>query len=230
MIITGSAGDIGREISSSFKMDGFFTLGIDLVASFCDKDLIGDVRDAEVISSAISILEDFEPSYLVLVNNAGVTLPDDDSLNAWDRTIGVNLTAPYLWMTAISRYFEANNLSGSIVNVTSLAAELAFPDNPAYLASKGGLKQLTKSFALRLGPFSVTCNNVGPGYIDTKFNSASRENPEAYLKRSNRSILNRWGLASEVADTVNFLASEKARFITGQDIYVDGGWLAKGLS
>ena len=98
------------------------------------------------------------------------------------------------------------------------------------MASKGGLKQLTKSFALRLGPIGVTCNNVGPGYIETNFNSGSLNNPEAFKERADRSMLNRWGGAGEIAATVGFLASENARFITGQDIYVDGGWLAKGFS
>ena len=83
-------------------------------------------------------------------------------------------------MSEFSKYFEEKYLTGSIINITSLAAELAFPDNPAYVASKGGLKQLTKAFALKLGPIGVTCNNVGPGYIETKFNSGSLSNPEAY--------------------------------------------------
>lgn len=140
------------------------------------------------------------------------------------------LNRHYFWMSEFSKYFEEKNVNGSIINITSLAAELAFPNNPAYVASKGGLKQLTKAFALKLGPIGVTCNNVGPGYIETKFNSGSLSDPEAYLKRSERSMLNRWGQASEVADAVSFLASDKARFITGQDIYVDGGWLAQGLN
>lgn len=229
-VVTGSAGDIGRAICSSFKKDGYLTLGIDLEESVCDENLTGDVRELSVISAAVNVVNILKPSFLVLVNNAGLTVPNDNSLGAWDKTIGINLSAPYFWMSEFSKYFEEKNLSGSIINITSLAAELAFPDNPAYVASKGGLKQLTKAFALKLGPIGVTCNNVGPGYIETKFNSGSLSNPEAYLKRSERSMLNRWGQASEVADAVSFLASDKARFITGQDIYVDGGWLAQGLN
>lgn len=229
-VVTGAAGDIGRAICSSFKKDGYLTLGIDLEDSICDENLVGDVRDLLVISDALNVVTHLNPSFLVLVNNAGLTVPNDDSLEAWGETIGINLSAPYFWMTEFSKYFEEKNLSGSIINITSLAAELAFPNNPAYMASKGGLKQLTKAFALKLGPIGVTCNNVGPGYIETKFNSGSLSDPEAYLKRSERSMLNRWGQASEVADAVIFLASDKARFISGQDIYVDGGWLAQGLN
>jgi NAD(P)-dependent dehydrogenase (short-subunit alcohol dehydrogenase family) len=228
-VITGSAGDIGLAICSSLNKDGFLTLGIDLEASSCDENLAGDVRELSVISAAVNVVNIMQPSFLVLVNNAGLTVPNDNSLEAWDETIGINLSAPYFWMSEFSKYFEENNVIGSIINITSLAAELAFPNNPAYMASKGGLKQLTKAFALKLGPIGVTCNNVGPGYIKTKFNSGSLSDPEAYLKRSERSMLNRWGQASEVADAVSFLASDKARFITGQDIYVDGGWLAQGL-
>lgn len=229
-VVTGSAGDIGRAICGSFKKDGYLTLGIDLEESTCDENLTGDVRELSVISAAVKVVNIIKPGFLVLVNNAGLTVPNDNSLEAWDETIGINLSAPYFWMSEFSKYFEDNNVSGSIINITSLAAELAFPNNPAYVASKGGLKQLTKAFALKLGPIGVTCNNVGPGYIETKFNSGSLSDPVAYLKRSERSLLNRWGQASEVADAVSFLASDKARFITGQDIYVDGGWLAQGLN
>jgi NAD(P)-dependent dehydrogenase (short-subunit alcohol dehydrogenase family) len=228
-VVTGSAGDIGRAICNSFKRDGYATIGIDFEESICDENLIGDVRDSAIIYNTVEKLYGIKPSFLILVNNAGVTIPNDDSLMAWNETIGVNLTAPYLWMKQFSTYFQEYRPLGSIINITSLAAELAFPDNPAYLASKGGLKQLTKAFALKLGPIGVTCNNVGPGYIETKFNSVSLSNSLAYSKRSKRSMLNRWGLAHEVAEAVRFLASDGARFITGQDIYVDGGWLAQGL-
>lgn len=230
VVITGSAGGIGEKIRDVFRASGFYVIGVDLVLSSCDKDFVGDVRDKNLIESVIDFVASQNSSFLVLVNNAGVTIPNDDSLEAWEKTLGINLTAPFLWMSSFGNYFESSKSKGSIINITSLGAELAFPNNPAYLASKGGLKQLTKSFALRLGPTGVTCNNVGPGYIETDFNSGSLNNPEAFKERADRSMLNRWGSAGEIAAAVGFLASENARFITGQDIYVDGGWLAKGFS
>jgi len=198
------------------------------VESSCDFNLEGDVRDSKLIETVIGTIEDTNPNFLVLVNNAGITIPQDNSLHLWDETIGVNLTGPYLWMTAFNKHFEDSNIA--IINITSMAAELALPHNPAYVASKGGLKELAKSFALNLGSIGVTCNNVGPDDIQTKFNSGLLSNPKVFLKRPKRSMLNCWRLASKVADAARFLVSVHAMFMTDEDMYVDGGWLAKGIN
>jgi NAD(P)-dependent dehydrogenase (short-subunit alcohol dehydrogenase family) len=200
------------------------------VESTCDFNLEGDVRDSKLIETVIGTIENTNPSFLVLVNNAGITIPQDNSLHLWDEEIRVNLTAPYLWMTAFNKHFEDSNIDGSIINITSVAAELALPHNPSYVASKGGMKQLTKAFALKLGSIGVTCNNVGPDDIQTKFNSGSLSNPKVFLKRPKRSMLNRWRLASKVADAARFLVSVHAIFMTDEDMCVDGGWLARGIN
>ena len=146
------------------------------------------------------------------------------------KPLEINLTAPCLWITEFSKYFDHNNLSGSIINITRLVAELAFLDNLPCISSKGSLKQITKASALKLDSIGVTGSNVGPEYIQTKFNSGSLSNPKVCLKRSKRFMLNRWRLASKVADAVSFLASGQARFIINQNIYFDGGWLARGIN
>ena len=104
-VVTGSAGDIGRAICSSFKKDGYLTLGIDLEESICEENLVGDVRELSVVSAAVNVVNIMKPSFLVLVNNAGLTVPNDNSLEAWDKTIGINLSAPYFWMSEFSKYF-----------------------------------------------------------------------------------------------------------------------------
>jgi NAD(P)-dependent dehydrogenase (short-subunit alcohol dehydrogenase family) len=164
-----------------------------------------------------------------LINCAGITLPNDLSIGAWEKTLAVNLTAPFIWMTRAAEYFELEKISGSIVSITSLSAELAFPGNPAYSASKGGLRQLTKSFAHRLGRLGICCNNVAPGYIETNFNSKSIHDEKRYTTRAQHSLLQRWGKPREIADMVRFLCSENSRFISGQDLFVDGGWSSQGL-
>ena len=118
---------------------------------------------------------------------------------------------------------------GSIINITSIAAEVGFPDNPAYQAAKGALKHLTRSLAVDLGSSGVRVNNIGPGYFKTDMTKGSWSDPEKREERSNRTLLGRWGVPEDLAGVVVFLASEASSYVTGQNIYVDGGWLAKGL-
>jgi gluconate 5-dehydrogenase len=232
-IVTGSEGGIGRAICEKLRHDSYRIVGIDIVEPQNEKHyehfFQGSVADETIVSKSFSAAQDLNVSNLLLVNNAGITLPKNESIEAWAKTIEINLTGPYIWMLAAANYFELTKISGSIISITSLASELAFPDNHPYAAAKGGLKQLTKSFAYRLGPLGICCNNLVPGYIETQFNSNSLKDSEKYKKRAERSLLNRWGQAKEIAEVVQFLSSNGSRFITGQDIIVDGGWTVQGL-
>ena len=118
---------------------------------------------------------------------------------------------------------------GSIINITSLAAEQGFPNNVAYVSSKGGLKQLTKAMALDLAEKNIRVNSVGPGYVKTKMTQKSWLNTKKKKSRSERIILNRWANPADIADACLFLGSDLSSYINGQEIYVDGGWLSKGL-
>ena len=231
-VITGSSGEIGQAVSESLLAENFKVIGVDIEPKkekLNYEHIQGSVEDFSIIEKVFIKVRELQPDFFVLINNAGVSLPFENTANYWDKTIRINLSSPFFWMESAANYFEEMKCGGRIISITSLSAEMAFPNNPAYMASKGGLKQLTKSFGLRLGRLGICCNNVGPGYIQTKFNSKSLEDPGAYDIRRQRSILNRWGTPFEVANTVSFLSSEKANFITCQDIYVDGGWLAKGI-
>ena len=121
------------------------------------------------------------------------------------------------------------NNSGSIINITSINAEMAFPDNPAYVAFKGALKQLTKSMALDLGKFGIRANCIGLGYIRTDMTKNSWDNIERRKMLEAKTALGRWGQPRDLVGTVILLCSEASSYITGQNIYVEGGWLAKGL-
>jgi len=121
------------------------------------------------------------------------------------------------------------NSGGSIINITSLAAEQGFPDNVAYVASKGGLKQLTKAMAIDLANKNIRVNSIGPGYVKTKMTEKSWKDKKKKKNRSERIILARWAYPEDIANTCLFLGSELSSYINGQEIYVDGGWLSKGL-
>ena len=118
---------------------------------------------------------------------------------------------------------------GTIINITSLNSSLAFPDNPSYMASKGGLRQLTMSLATDLANREIRVNCIAPGYFKTNMTKKSWNDLKKREERSSRTLLNRWGLPVELGGTVCFLASNISSYITGQEIYVDGGWSIKGL-
>jgi len=140
----------------------------------------------------------------------------------------VNLSAPFQWIEAFTPLFiEASQ--GSIINITSLGAELAFPNNPAYVASKGGLKMLTKSLAKDLGKYGIRVNNLGPGYFVTDMTKNSYHNRKSRTIRQKHTLLGRWGNLSELVGPCIFLASNASAYVTGQDLYVDGGWITNGL-
>lgn len=168
----------------------------------------------------------------VLINNAGVTFPnpssDDYSLKDWQETLNVNLTGAFVCSQVIGNIMKQQK-SGSIINITSINAELGFPNNPAYVASKGGLKMLTKSLAKDLGKYGIRVNNLGPGYIHTDMTKKSFENKKTRKSRQEHTLLNRWGNPSDLLGPCIFLATNSSSYVTGQDLYVDGGWLSNGL-
>ena len=116
-----------------------------------------------------------------------------------------------------------------MINITSLGAERAFPNNPAYIASKGGLKMLTRYYAKELGADGIRVNNVGPGYMLTDMTRKGYENDSLRRAREQQTLLKRWGQPADLQGVVIFLASDASSYVTGQDIYVDGGWLTNGL-
>ena len=223
-LVTGAANGNGKAIASGFKEAGASVISLDLE----NADVVCDVTDYDKMEVVLSSLDKVD----ILVNNAGVTYPapflsypDDE----WDRTYEVNLIAPFKLMQLVGEKMKTNKCGGSIINITSLNAELAFPDNPAYMAFKGALKQLTKSAAIDLGKYDIRVNNIGPGYFKTNMTRASWEDKEKYNARKKRTMLNRWGSPADLVGIAVFLASDASSYITSQDIYVDGGWSAKGL-
>ena len=116
-------------------------------------------------------------------------------------------------------------LTGSIVNISSIAARRTHPDLLAYSVSTAALDQMTRSLAVAMAPHGIRVNAVGPGSIDTAMMAGVNANPEAMKMVMSRTPLGRIGTPEEVADVVAFLASDKASYITGETIYVDGGRL-----
>jgi NAD(P)-dependent dehydrogenase (short-subunit alcohol dehydrogenase family) len=229
-IVTGAAHGNGKAIANALSNAGCNVIGVDIFPCKepyykCDLNNTNEIHD---------IVQKIKTDYKhidILVNNAGVSYSNDDSelknykLMNWQRTLNINVTAPFMLVQGLYDVME----NGSIINITSLNAELAFPNNPAYIASKGALKQLTKSFAMDLAKYNTRVNNIGPGYFHTNMTDKSYNDPKLHNQRKERTLLKRWGIPEDLSGLVIFLASEASSYITGQDFYIDGGWLIKGL-
>ncbi len=231
-IVTGSARGNGKAIAEGLLSAGATVVAVDIIEQEIGcKKVLCDITDTKQLNNLVQNTIEEYGKIDILVNNAGVSLGSEDEEypdHLWEKTLDVNITAPFRLTKLVSEHMKGQN-SGSIINITSLNAELAFPNNPAYMASKGALKQFTKSLAYDLGSYGIRANNVGPGYIKTDMTKKSWKDPEMNKIRKNRTLLGRWGYPEDLVGTVVFLSSNASRFVTGQDLYVDGGWLMKGL-
>jgi gluconate 5-dehydrogenase len=232
-IVTGAGQGNGLAIAQGLVGAGANVIGVDIRFAEINRvitQINGDVTSQKTIEDVRQTLASAVFDHLVLVNNAGVTFPQEGPypLDRWNQTLEVNLTAPFLWIEGLRDTFCVK-ASGSIINITSLGAERAFPNNPAYIASKGGLKMLSKYYAKALGPHGVRVNNIGPGYMVTEMTLKSFENGKTRRARENHTFLGRWGQSSDLVGTCIYLSSPASSYVTGQDIYVDGGWTANGL-
>jgi NAD(P)-dependent dehydrogenase (short-subunit alcohol dehydrogenase family) len=228
-IVTGASRGNGQAIAQGFVEAGATVYNIDVIENN-DSGIIFlqcDITSDHELQNSIDHIVDKEGRIDILVNNAGVTRSSYSDQD-WDDTYAVNLRAPFVLSRLVLEHMKQAD-TGSIINITSLNSELAFPGNPSYVAFKGALKQLTKSIALDFGEHNIRANNLGPGYIKTKMTEKSWHNEESNEARKNKTALKRWGHPEDLVGAAIFLASNASNYVTGQDIYVDGGWLIKGL-
>jgi len=165
----------------------------------------------------------------ILINNAGVNKRGptvDMDLDDWAFVHRVNLDAMFVLCKVFARERIDTSRPGKIINVASLASEVARPGIAAYTSAKGAVKQLTKALAVEWAPNHINVNAIGPGYIATDMTKPLREDERfsCWIKR--RTPLGRWGKPEDLGGLTVFLASSASDFITGQTIYVDGGFLA----
>jgi dihydroanticapsin dehydrogenase len=232
VIVTGGSSGIGEASLELLKSKGFNVINFDIKKNNKSFYFKTDLSNLDNIKKNFTKVEKKFGKIHSLVNSAGITFSGNTtkySINDWNKTISVNLTAPFFLTQLVSKNMIKNKVKGSILNITSIGAELAFPDNPAYQASKGGLKHLTKAFAYDLSKYGIRVNSLAPGYTATPMNKLSYNNKKKRKERSKRTLLQRWGSPKEIAETVYFLISEKSSFTTGSNYIVDGGWTVKGI-
>lgn len=164
----------------------------------------------------------------ILVNNAGMNVRKtalDLPLEEFDQVLNLNLRAYFLVARTVGRHMVERRY-GRVINVTSILAAIALPNQAAYATSKGGVTQLSRVLAIEWAPHNITVNCLGPTYFETNLTRPLYQDPERKTFIESRTPMGRWGQVEELAGAVIFLASDAAGFITGQTVFVDGGWLA----
>lgn len=237
-LVTGGAQGIGLACAEAIAESGAWIVladinaeGVEAAAAQLGNEAVGlacDMGDAAAVGALFDKIEAEIGPVSILVNNAGVAMPGDfleTKLEDFQRVIDINLTGVFVATQRAAKSMVANGIKGAIVNMSSINAQVAIPAIPAYCASKGGVMQLTKATALALAPHGIRVNAVGPGSIDTAMMAGVNANPDAMKTVLSRTPLQRVGTPREIGDVVAFLASDKASYITGETIYVDGGRL-----
>ncbi|WP_239479734.1 SDR family NAD(P)-dependent oxidoreductase [Actibacterium sp. 188UL27-1] len=229
-LVTGAAQGIGYACAEALAEDGARLIlsdvnadGVDQAAKRLGHGAVAipcDMGDPDQITALFDRIEEEHGIVSILVNNAGIAMPADfldTTPEQFQRVIDINLTGTFLASQRAAKGMMTHGIAGAIVNMSSINAQVAIPSIAAYCASKGGIMQLTKAAALALPPYNIRVNAVGPGSIDTAMMGGVNANPAAMAKVMSRTPLQRVGAPREIADTVAFLASRKASYITGGD-------------
>ena len=231
IVITGAACGIGRACVNLFAEQGATVIACDHneegLLSFCNKRIKAYILHVEnekewetVITNVIQLYTRID----VLVNCAGISSRDivtEGTSELWHRILDVNALGPYLGMKYCLPYMQ-NQKKGSIINITSVGAIVGIGGGTAYPASKGALYSMTRRIAAMFGIYNIRANMVCPGWIKTNMTKGARkEKEEQFIERQ---ALKQIGDPIDVAHAVVFLASDKAKFITGTEVIVDGGF------
>jgi NAD(P)-dependent dehydrogenase (short-subunit alcohol dehydrogenase family) len=232
VLVTGAEGSIGSVIANSFIEKNYLVYRTDSKAT--EIDLVnyfrGDLSEDLIYNKFENWLSSKKID--ILINCAGITVKDVNifNLETYRRTLKINLEVPFKLSGFLIAQARERNARFNIINITSLGAHLGFPTNPSYQISKAGLAQLAKSISVDYSKFGIRANNVVPGYIESNMTQKSFNDSEQNELRSQRSTMKRWGKPQDLIGVMHFLASDESEFITGADIFVDGGWNINGLS
>lgn len=190
------------------------------------RSYILDLTDLEQIPQAIAQIAEEAGSIDILVNNAGINMKKD-FLEVTDiefqNIIHTNLTSVFVVSREVTKVMKAQN-SGSIINISSMAAQYGIPKVVAYTASKSAIEGMTRSMAVDLAPFGIRVNCIAPGFIKTNMSSKALDSdPERKNKVLGRTPMGKLGEPADIGDTVYYYATDLSKFTTGTVLCVDGG-------
>lgn len=232
-LVTGASRGIGAAIAQQLIKDGFFVVGTatstagaeKLTTQFAEQGVgaVLDVRDGDVINDLVTHIEEQYGAVMVLVNNAGITkdnlllrMSEDD----WDDILNIHLKAVFRLSKRVLKGMTKARF-GRIINISSVVAHFANPGQANYSAAKAGIEAFSRSLAKEMGSRQITVNCIAPGFIATEMTEQLSE--DIRKKMNDQVALNRFGEPQDIADAVSFLASEKASYITGNVLHVNGG-------
>ncbi|MCC6673651.1 MAG: SDR family oxidoreductase [Thermomicrobiales bacterium] len=240
-LIVGGGGGLSRAIASAMADFGAQIAVADLnldaaetTAAACDRGdrqamaAMLDVTDPDMVEDVVAQIEAQTGHIDILLNGAGITIrkpavdftPDD-----WMAVINTNLSGVFYVTQAVGRGMLQRGY-GRILSIGSVSSLLGHPENAPYAAAKGGIAIMTKSFATEWAPYGVTVNAIGPAYTLTELTKNIISAPEVQAKLVSRIPTGRFGLPEDLVGAAVFLCSESARFVTGQTLYIDGGFTA----
>ncbi len=240
-LIVGGGGGLSRAIACAMADFGAQIAVADLnldaaeaTAAACDRPdreamaAMLDVTDPDMVEDVVGQIESQTGHIDILLNGAGITIrkpavdftPDD-----WMAVINTNLSGVFYLTQAVGRGMLQRGY-GRILSIGSVSSLLGHPENAPYAAAKGGIAIMTKSFATEWAPFGVTVNAIGPAYTQTELTKNILADTQVYADLVRRIPTGRLGLPEDLVGAAVFLCSESARFVTGQTLYVDGGFTA----
>lgn len=241
-LVTGAARGIGLATAARFLEDGWRVAMLDVLGDALGDAvtglgraddtmaLVADVSDPAAVQAAVHRAHERLGRIDALVNNAGIAVFKpmlEVSLEEWRRVLAVNLTGPFLMTRAVAPIMRDQG-GGAIVNITSISGLRASTLRVAYGTSKAALAHLTRQQAVELSEYGIRVNAVAPGPVDTAMAKAVHT-PAIRADYHDHIPLERYGLERELADAILFLCSERAAYITGQELAVDGGFDASGV-
>ena len=240
-IVTGASSGIGKGIAKDFAEEGANVVVSDVDVESGEK-VVGEIEDsggsAIFVKTDVSDEEDVDElvektlseysKIDILVNNAGVYIQKpitEMETDEWDKVIDVNLKGVFLMTRRVAQEMVENE-EGKIINVSSIAGEVGYPNSSAYSATKGGTIAMTRALALELSPKGINVNAVAPGVIKTAMTDDLLSDEDVKGQMLANTPIGRLGEPEDIASAVTYLASKDADFVTGETLFVDGGWLA----
>ena len=249
-LVTGGARGIGAATVKEFTKHGYAVVSLDTlaegqkVANEVNQGtgectfLVCDVSNEKQVADALKLVDQKYGRVDVLANIAGIVLVKPFDTITWDeytRTVNVNLGGTFLMCKYVLPFMKKQK-SGSIVNMASVSGHVGQTDHVMYGATKGAILAMTRALAWELAAWNIRVNSISPGSVDTpmlrgdiKLESDRTGIPFEVVKKEREAeqAFKRWADPSEIAAPIYFLASEEASFITGTDLLVDCGWVAK---